>query len=170
LDNAKVILKEGNASLAINITGYEFPKLKGSEDANWLDVTLKLSLLVGNFYKTFPCLTTAEVEELIDWLGEVLKNFEIFNNWQSNILSTDISFTEPNLNFAIRGGTLTHKGVVFRVYFWAEFMPPFKKALNHNPLDDVNSDFWLDFMLDKEQLEKIVKDREVQASKFPTRF
>ena len=91
---------------------------------------------MGEFRKVFPCLTINELKDLIYWLEKVLENFEVFRNWKVTSLDTEISFTEPNLNFAIRGGPLTRKGVVFRVYLWAEFLPPFNVE---------GSDFWLNF-------------------------
>ena len=80
-----------NQSVELKITNYQFPDKLSGDDANWLNIYLKVKSKVGNWQTIDPSLQTIEVKEIIQWL----------NDWAVNkpIKWNPLEFIEPNLSF-----------------------------------------------------------------------
>ncbi len=168
-----MILRDGETKLEIRIAGYQFPELENEPwDSDWLVVHLRLDTPLGHWERLNPCLTTFEVISLIDWLGEVVQHFEVFESWRSINLVTRELFTEPNLSFQVFSQSPRRnreKSVVFRVYLEAEFLPPYKDQLIRYFDSDGDGEVYFDFRVNKDALLDIISSFASQLEHFPER-
>jgi hypothetical protein len=168
-----VILSADETKIALNIIGYQYPNLENEPwDSDWLIVELNLNLPVGKWTRFEPCLTTFEVAGFIGWLEEVHNKFEVFEKWRSGRIQSQISFTEPNLEFQVHSNHFRFQqdpNVYFRICLGTEFLPPFKDQLKPylNPEDIDN--VYLDFRITSAQILEIIESLRSQLEQFPVR-
>jgi len=82
-------------SVEIVLDGYQFPHPGEEWDANWLNVTVRVTC--GNRYweRTDPALLTWEACSLVGWLKDLIE--------LQDGMEREIGFIEPCLAFALRG-------------------------------------------------------------------
>lgn len=85
-----------DASVKLEVLGYEFNTFSCDEDANWLNIKVEVDDKNENLHWTAcnACLRTFELEEIKNWLLSVLKK-------EVPILSK-LSFMEPELSFVYK--------------------------------------------------------------------
>lgn len=91
---ADVLLAGTNGSLRLRLARYEFPEILDDEwDSNWLVVFGEGHIDGRRWRFESPCLSTAEVGVLADWLHKVANGEGV----------DEIGFMEPHLEFDLIG-------------------------------------------------------------------
>ena len=104
-----MFLEGVNGSLRFRLLRYEFPEINDDKwDSNWLLVFGEGHIDGRRWRFESPCLSTAEVGALADWLHKVANGEEV----------GEIDFIEPNLKFDLIGSSHA------RVSFALEAAPP----------------------------------------------
>lgn len=86
-----ILRGDGDALLELTVLGYQYPDLvSGGWDANWLVIQGRVNANGQVWTFADPCLTTWEVQQLIEWMGVV----------EGGQAGRTLTFTEPNLAFA----------------------------------------------------------------------
>lgn len=139
-------------TVELRITGYEFQNTTGDIDDDWLLVYLNVKSLLGNWQTIDSSLLTWELAHLIDWFKDLAAN--------RNLKHEELEFLEPNLSFEFLGNEdADHKN--FRIKFDLESRPQSAK-------DD--EEYFVDFSVDKPELERIANSLELELRKFPQRY
>jgi len=99
-------LMTGQISVELKVLGYQFPEIPDRWSGNWLMVQLQFQTPWGEWSRVDPCLDVMEAQRLLVWFKEVERNFDVIADWGTGHLDTSECFTEPNLEFLIRGGQL----------------------------------------------------------------
>src|SRR5436190_20460131 len=92
---------ENGNSFEFSIVGYQFPDADEMWDANWLLIRVDVRTEDAAWCKTDPCLLTADVAALADWLEDP---------------EGELAFMEPNLAFEC----LERDGSDARLRVWFE--------------------------------------------------
>jgi hypothetical protein len=144
------LANQHGSSFSLDIVGYQYSDLEDQFwDANWLFVQIQLQVSEQSWAVKDPCLTTFEVQLIIDWLQRLAVN----GNGNK-----DLVFTEPTIQFKLNPA---HNGkqslrVIFR--------PP--PQGNTSQLKDNIS---LDFPLEQVPFSEIIENLQIQLDRFPQR-
>lgn len=144
--------RDNNLKYSLMIEGYQYPELETGWDGNWLLIYSKVEYQNVNFERSDPCLVTSEVENIINWFRCISSG--------SVPEHTNLSFTEPNLEFQLyrKRNNLVQYGIKLDL----ELKPNFK-------IDDSKNEFVMIFEHSFEELRKIALSFEKQLAKFPKR-
>lgn len=167
-------LMTGQILVELKVLGYQFPEISDRWSRNWLMVQLQFQTPWGEWSRVDPCLEVMEAQRLLLWFQEVERNFDVIAGWGTGHLDTSESFTEPNLEFLIRGGQLIARPegtLVLEVSFSHEFLPPFATELpNYSYLDEEQvRQVYLRFYLTHEELRALVGQWQQDIVPFPER-
>lgn len=151
-----MLLKGADGSeFELRVVGYQFPQ-EGDEveDANWLQIRIRVTGQGGSWEATDPILQTREVARLAGWLDDIADRR--LTRWPT------VEFTEPNLSFKVRenfGASAT-----LRVYFELESRPPWaaKGWVGER-------DVWLDLRVRPEDLRAAADSLRADLVRYPQR-
>lgn len=81
------------ARFALHIVGYELPEMRSEPyDADWLVITVRVTMARGTWRATYPCLLTWEVARLATWFDSIAAQASV---------EPEASFVEPNLRLQL---------------------------------------------------------------------
>ena len=140
-----------NHSIEIRIVNYELPYTGEAYDDNWLDIYVHVKNDVENWETVGPCLLTAEVHELIDWLDLLSRDQEPEYTQQR--------FLEPNLAFYLLNSH-DHWKKRLRIEFDAECKPPSLRE------EDV---YCVEFHVTNEMLADMAQSLREELAQYPIR-
>lgn len=167
-----MLFQNGSFFLKLEVMGYEFPDLIDQAwDSDWLNIKLKIGSPFGNWEAVEPCMTTFEMQELVEWLQDVIKNWSIFTKFDRLEIESTKAFLEPNLGFHLQMGAKHGGGACavasFSVFLGAEYLPPFKEIFDSYEAD---SDFLkLSFQWSKADFESFVEFLQAALHQYPVR-
>lgn len=168
-----MLIGNDGTSLELRIVGYQFPELEPGQDpldpdswdANWLIVEGEARTAEGESWAfSQPALTTWDVARVVSWLREVVDGTASVLASEEQDASFDhpdwLTFTEPNLSFAVRDYGQPHVTLLVQLSHESAAPPisPRKPKRSH-----------LTMMTDKRQLQEGLEELEGQLAKFPSR-
>lgn len=134
----------------MDIIGYQFPNnLEQYWDSNWLFIQIQIQLSQQSSSVKDPCLTTFEVQLLIDWL----QRFEM-----NGVMKKGLDFVEPTIQFECN--TDRNGNQSLRVIFRA---PP------QGSTNQLKDNISLDFPLRQVLFSEIIENLKSQLDQFPQR-
>lgn len=147
----------------LSIIGYEFPEnvtdSDSDSDSNWLVVGVECRYQGEKFKTTDPSIETIELEDIKKWFQAISRN--TIPNF------TQLSFTEPNLEFHLYGN---YNGTIrFGVKLDAECKPPFhipELTAGTGKLDD---NFVMVFENSLQEMEEFSRGFRSLVALFPSR-
>lgn len=168
-----MLIGNNGTSLELRIVGYQFPELEpgqdpldpNSWDSNWLIFEGEAHTAEGESW-TFsqPALTTWDVARLVKWLREVVAGTASVLASEERSASFDhpdwLTFTEPNLSFAVRDYGQPHMTLLVELSHKSAVPPISPRKPKRSRLA---------IMTDKRQLQDGLEALEGQLAKFPPR-
>jgi hypothetical protein len=155
------------ALVELNVTGYQYPSLRGSGerdwDANWLNVRGEIRVADGRqWWFLDPCLTTWEAKQLGAWLRAVMVG---------SVPSTGLEveehgiffFTEPNV--AVSLAARDALSATLRFHFSLESAPPWLPTDGSIDLFD----FFVPITAPLEDVASAIEEWERDLAAFPAR-
>ena len=122
--------KKSEIRCAFSVIGYQFPEIETGEDGNWLLLKLDLEVKDKRFVRVDPAITMFELEHLIEWFEDVSD--------KKIPRSTNLYFTEPNLQFELYG--CRENIIRYGIKLCSEFKPDFPVGLWADWVDDEDDD------------------------------
>jgi hypothetical protein len=135
---------------SLDIVGYQFPDHQDDYwDSNWLMMQIQVQFSEHFWSVKDPCLTTFEIQKLIEWLHQL----------SNNVTDNDsLGFTEPYVQFE---WTIDHnRARSLRV----NYRQPPKRGI-HSWEDTIS----IDFLSSQIPFAEIIEDLQNQLAKFPQR-
>lgn len=146
-----ITLKNNQQEIILTIEGYAYPFSRDDWDSNWLSVKIEIKDFINNiqFENNDNCLLTMELEDLKNWFVLILAkpNSEIL-----------IKFMEPNLKFYY-----SEKKIKIQLQY--DFNPNY----DNSTIQDLDNAYILEFNLEKEKTEALIKKLENSIIEYPKR-
>jgi len=107
--------------IELSSQNYQFPDTDDKDwDGNWLLIEIKVVENNKTWKRIDPFLLTSDWLGIIDWFGELSKYVEP--------KSSNMSFTEPNLEFELLSVNKESDKIKFRIKLALECVPSFHKG------------------------------------------
>jgi hypothetical protein len=139
------------SSFSLDIVGYQFPDHQDDYwDANWLMMQIQIQLSEHFWSVKDPCLTTFEVQKLIEWFHQL--SIHATDN-------TSLGFTEHYIQFEL---IIDHnENQSLRL----NYIRPPKEGIIYSEKDTIS----IDFPSSQIPFAEIIEDLQNQLAKFPQR-
>jgi len=151
----------GERAIQVNVTGYQFPydPLRSIYDNNWLMVHIRLTegVLVYDFDD--PCMTAAELADLVRGLENVAMGLTV---------ESEAQFIEPYMRLHTHrcvGGILVNLGIALTEEDDDPSFVELQERLEENDWER----FWISVVLSDEDFSTMIQRFREMASRFPQR-
>jgi hypothetical protein len=144
------LINQDGSFFALDAVGYQYPDIQDDYwESNWLVIQIQLQLLEQSWSIKDPCLTTFELQILLDWLHRFSINAPGNNS---------LGFTESYVQFEFIIDY--NRGQSLRINYR---LPP--NGRNNSWKDNIS----IDFPLRRVPFNALVEDLQAQLTKFPQR-